>query len=155
MQERNLKGDMVGRLQKALISYLEALSQDRQDSSLTLMACVSLNRHAFMYAAPLVCLSLFHCRFCRSFCLVFFFFPPPVGYFCFLNARLFISLLSVIFLCNFTSPSFPLYVHDVVDSTWTQIQFQCHASPPLWSDVTIVCPPRHSLELPPDVPPLW
>lgn len=48
---------MVGHLQRALISYLEMLSVtqlDRQESSLTWMAYVSLNRHASMYAAPLV-----------------------------------------------------------------------------------------------------
>lgn len=65
------------------------------------------------------------------------------------------SLLSVTFLCNTTSPSLSLYGHDVVDSAWTWIQFKCHASPPLWSDVAIVYPLRHSLELPPDMPPLW
>ena len=57
MQGRNLKEVMVGHLQRALISYLETLSvtqPDRQESSLTWMAYVSLNRHAFMYAAPLV-----------------------------------------------------------------------------------------------------
>ncbi len=60
MQGRNLEEVTVGHLQRALISYLETLSVtqlDRQESSLTWMAYVSLNRHAFMYAAPLV-----HCH---------------------------------------------------------------------------------------------
>lgn len=55
-----MKEVMVGHSQRALISYLETLSVtqlDRQESSLTWMAYVSLNRHAFMYAAPLV-----HCH---------------------------------------------------------------------------------------------
>lgn len=39
-----------------------------------------------------------------------------------------LSLLSVVFFCNSTSPAFSLYVHDVVDSAWTSIQVSCIAS---------------------------
>lgn len=57
MQGRNLKEVIVGHLQRVLISYLETLSVtqlDRQESSLTWTAYVSLNRHAFMHSAALI-----------------------------------------------------------------------------------------------------
>lgn len=61
MQGRNLKEVTFGHLQRVLISYLETLSVtqlDRQESSLTCTAFVSLNKNAFTVAVPLQILQL-------------------------------------------------------------------------------------------------
>lgn len=74
MRGRNLKEVTVGHWQSALISYLAMLSVtllDGQESSLTWMAYVSLNRHSFMYITSLCSLSLCHSKSHCSRSLVF------------------------------------------------------------------------------------
>lgn len=85
MRGRNLQEVIVGHLQRALISYLETLSVmqlDRQESSLTWMAYVSLNRHAFMYTASPCSLSVTPNYTAHALLFFLRFHPRTIGHFC-------------------------------------------------------------------------